>query len=210
MRPPRIAAWLLERLLPRDAAQAAVGDLGEEYCRAARRRGVHARALVVLAPGDFARVGLQEARPAPTRDRRHAAGHQVRVALARAKPGLHRHGDRRARARHRRDERHLQLRGRRAAEASPLPRARPDRRGLGKNAGGVQELHLGAEFPGLARSEPRLREHRRLLQRPGHDDGSGRTGAGQCVARLTVVPRCLRRHSRARPDLYARRRVTVR
>jgi putative ABC transport system permease protein len=28
---PRVAAWLLERILPRDAAPSAIGDLGEEY-----------------------------------------------------------------------------------------------------------------------------------------------------------------------------------
>ena len=30
-RPPRVAAWLLDRLLPRDAADAAIGDLNEEF-----------------------------------------------------------------------------------------------------------------------------------------------------------------------------------
>jgi hypothetical protein len=41
--PPRIAEWLLERLLPRGAADAAVGDLNEEFAAACARIG-HRRA----------------------------------------------------------------------------------------------------------------------------------------------------------------------
>jgi putative ABC transport system permease protein len=40
--PPRIAEWLLVTLLPRDAADAAVGDLNEEFAAVARRVGPRA------------------------------------------------------------------------------------------------------------------------------------------------------------------------
>ena len=43
--PPRLAAWLLERLMPADAAPAAIGDLGEEYAELSTAAG-QARARV--------------------------------------------------------------------------------------------------------------------------------------------------------------------
>ena len=37
--PPRFPAWLLERLLPGEAAEAAVGDLDEEFAATCARVG---------------------------------------------------------------------------------------------------------------------------------------------------------------------------
>ncbi|HZW52555.1 MAG TPA: permease prefix domain 2-containing transporter [Candidatus Elarobacter sp.] len=38
-RPPRAAAWLLERVLPRGARDAAIGDLNEEFAAVVRDAG---------------------------------------------------------------------------------------------------------------------------------------------------------------------------
>jgi predicted permease len=46
-RPPRLAEWLLQRLLPRDAADAAIGDLNEEYT--GRRLWYWAQALSLIS-----------------------------------------------------------------------------------------------------------------------------------------------------------------
>jgi len=69
-RPPRGAEWLLERLLPRDAADAAIGDLNEEYADlppslppAAARRWYIRQAMSLLSARVRDRWGRQPAPP---------------------------------------------------------------------------------------------------------------------------------------------------
>ena len=50
-RPPRLAAWLVDRLLPVDDAQRLLGDLDEEYTDFQRSQRGPLRANRVLAPG---------------------------------------------------------------------------------------------------------------------------------------------------------------
>ena len=99
MKPPRIAAWLLHRLLDAESAEAISGDLAEEFGRRREADGAGAARTVVLAAGDC--LGLDPSRAAtvgPTGSDRKArwlderlhARSPVRVSIVREGTCVHR------------------------------------------------------------------------------------------------------------------------